>query len=80
MNPYKSCASHLMQEVMWYEYYSSNVNLKPTWTFCWHETHAGLIKPRKQLITNQCIEHRYLSELTVSVNQGDSNGYSKRSS
>jgi hypothetical protein len=42
--------------------------------------HAGSIQLRKQLITTQCIEHRYLPELTVSVNKGNSNGYIKRRS
>jgi hypothetical protein len=79
MNLYKSCAFHLMQKAMWYEYYSSNTNFKPTWHFFGRKP-RWFNQTRKQLITTQCIEHRYLPELTVSVNKGNSNGYIKRRS
>jgi hypothetical protein len=75
MNPRKSCAFHLMQKAMWYEYYSSNTNLKPTWIFFgwkprWfnQETVDLLISVSKP---------RYLCKLPVSHKPGDSNGYSK---
>jgi hypothetical protein len=32
-----------MQKAMWYEYYSNNTNLKPTWIF-FDGSHAGSTK------------------------------------
>jgi hypothetical protein len=68
MNPGKNCAFHSIQGATYY--HSTNTNLKPTWA----DSLAGVptLANWRQLITDQCIEPRYLPVLAVSTKQGNS--------